>query len=109
MRQYNMETPESPKIILGRQGEKNAESLIFDCTSWAKKHGADTVELWVQRNPDEAPCLVSLSPVGLDLIWEPSKEDMAKAGEGKAWIVCKAGAHEVRSEIIRTEVTPGSL
>lgn len=45
--------------ILGRQGEKNVTTLIFDVTDWVNERPNGTFDLWLKRSIDELPYLAA--------------------------------------------------
>ena len=69
------------------QGEKNAEGVHFDISTWIETYGAGTAYIYIRRNGDETAYFRAMEVTDGVAEWLFSAADTAKAGDGRAQAV----------------------
>lgn len=69
------------------QGEKNAEGVHFDISTWIETYGAGTAYIYIRRNGDETAYFRAMEVTDEVAEWLFSAADTAKAGDGRAQAV----------------------
>ena len=91
-------------ISLGRQGENNFITLIFDISSWTDRYGTGTAKV-IYQNPDGDTREVASGSIEEGVIrWNVSSEDTAIVGTGKAEIRLNTGTVLGKSITFSTSV-----
>ena len=93
-------------IPLGRQGENNVRSIVFDISDFVEDLGSDgTVELIYQRLPEEVPYPITVTREGNTVTWLVSNTDTQYAsGDGRAEIRYVVGEKRIKSKTYKTTV-----
>lgn len=98
-------------IPLGRQGENNAQKVIWPgiADSWARLYGEGVFALKVQRQGDDAMYPANVTSENGDVVWVLSNADTAKVGDGIAILEYRVGSTVAKSRAWRTvtEWSPG--
>jgi hypothetical protein len=107
------------EIMLGRQGEKGVNSVLFDVTDWVKLYPAGDFSITYTRQGEtavypELPGSLSIETTTDDdgaettaLAWVPSAAVMDVAGHGTVVIHCTENGIEKRSAMTSTYVEAG--
>lgn len=85
-------------ILLGREGENLARSMIFDIADWISAYGVGTVSLIAQRNGDDEPYPCTVTVDGSAVTWLVTAADTARKGYGKCELRYAVGDVLVKSE-----------
>ena len=85
-------------IVLGREGENLARSVIFDVSDWISAYGVGTVSLIAQRSGDTEPYPCTVTVDGSSVTWEVTAADTARKGYGKCELRYAVGDVLVKSE-----------
>lgn len=95
-------------IVIGKQGENNATSVIFDITDLIELYGTGTIELWHKRSGELSAYRCNITQNGNNVVWEIKSKDTINAGYGKCQLVYKIDDGVAKS-IIWTTVVGSSL
>ena len=95
-------------IVIGKQGENNATSVIFDIADLIELYGIGTVELWHKRSGELDAYRCNITQNSNHVVWEIKSKDTANAGYGKCQLVYKIN-DDVAKSIIWTTVVGSSL
>lgn len=75
-------------LLIGVQGEVDAQVFNFDISSWIEEYGAGgTASIDLQRPGESTSYTVGLTIVDQVAVWTVSNVDNAKAGQGLAQLV----------------------
>ena len=85
-------------IVLGREGENLARSVIFDVSDWISAYGVGTVSLIAQRSGDTEPYPCTVTVDGSAVTWLITAADTARQGYGKCELRYAVGDVLVKSE-----------
>lgn len=85
-------------IVLGREGENLARSVIFDVSDWISAYGVGTVSLIAQRSGDAEPYPCNITVDGNTAVWSITSADTAHPGYGKCELRYSVGDVLVKSE-----------
>ena len=85
-------------IVLGREGENLARSVIFDVSDWISAYGDGTVNLIAQRSGDTEPYPCTVTVDGSSVTWLVTAADTARQGYGKCELRYAVGDVLVKSE-----------
>lgn len=85
-------------ILLGREGENLARSMIFDIADWISAYGVGTVSLIAQRSGDTEPYPCTVTVDGSSVTWLITAADTARQGYGKCELRYAVGDVLVKSE-----------
>ena len=107
MATININVTNASAFTIGRRGENEVTSIIFDYSAWLAEFGPGTVTLLVKRNTDLDPYPVVLSP-GEDntAIWLVTSTDTAYIGNGQAEFSYLVGSQIKKSIVYRITVLP---
>lgn len=89
-------------ILLGREGENLARSMIFDISDWISAYGDGTVSLIAQRSGDTEPYPCTVTVDGSSVTWLVTAADTAQAGYGRCELRYAVGDALAKSETWRT-------
>lgn len=95
-------------IYLGRQGENEVTTVLFDVSGWAEEYGAGSFRLLYKRSGDAGAYPVEVTVSGSEVQWLVSSADVGSAGQGCAQLVYTVNEAIARSEIFMT-ITGRSL
>ena len=95
-------------IVIGKQGENNTTSVIFDIADLIELYGTGTIELWHKRSGEVDAYRCDITQNGNNVVWEIKSKDNANAGYGKCQLVYKID-NDVAKSIIWTTVVGSSL
>lgn len=73
----------TPKLVLGRCGEKNARTIHFNISDWVAEYGAGSVQLIYQRPKDTAPYPIATEVSDGVVAWKVSLTDTEQPGTGR--------------------------
>lgn len=85
-------------LLLGREGENLARSMIFDIADWISAYGVGTVSLIAQRSGDTEPYPCTVTVDGSSVTWLVTAADTARQGYGKCELRYAVGDVLVKSE-----------
>lgn len=101
-------------IPLGRQGESNARTIVFEIYGWLREYGEGGTFLLLHKRPnDQAAYLVpfTMSPNGTEIFWKVSAVDTDKDTSGsfgeaelRYEVTTNDGTTKVKSDLYRTMV-----
>lgn len=93
-------------LSLGRAGEHLACTIVFDVSDWKAEFGPGTTDLLVQRCGEETayPAELRPGPTG-QMLWDVTRTDTAKAGNGRVQLVYLVDGRIVKSAMYRTWVS----
>lgn len=74
-------------INCGMQGEKDAEGVHFDISSWVEEHGTGKAYIYIRRNKDTTAYFREMEVTNNVAEWLFSAADTARAGSGRAQAV----------------------
>lgn len=89
-------------LLLGREGENLARSMIFDIADWISAYGDGTASLIAQRSGDTEPYPCTVTVDGSFVTWLVTAVDTARQGHGKCELRYAVGDVLVKSETWRT-------
>lgn len=107
MATININVTNASAFTIGRRGENEVTSIIFDYSAWLAEFGPGTVTLLVKRNTDADPYPVVLSH-GEDntAIWLVTSTDTAYIGNGQAEFSYLVDSQIKKSIVYRITVLP---
>lgn len=93
---------ESSVFPLGRLGENEATTVVFDISEWRESFGEGTVLLLNRRNGDSDayPCVIEQE--GNEVRWRIKSADVAAVGYGQCELIYTVGDTIVKSRIYST-------
>ena len=107
MATININVTNASAFTIGRRGENEVTSIIFDYSAWLAEFGPGTVTLLVKRNTDADPYPVVLSPSEDNTaIWLVTSTDTAYIGNGQAEFSYLVDSQIKKSIVYRITVLP---
>lgn len=98
------EAKEGAIIPLGRQGENEVTTVLFDVSGWAEQYGEGTFTLAHQRCKDGDGYVRETTLDGDTLEWVITNVDVAYAGRGKLQLTYTVGDAVAKSVLYDTKV-----
>lgn len=86
-------------LLIGRRGENEVTTVLFDFTEWASEFGSGVVDLYVKRFVDESAYPVVLTIDGTVASWLVTETDTNVAGYGKAEYVYRVDGKIAKSAV----------
>lgn len=93
-------------LVIGKQGENEAEKIAIDFSPWASEFGAGTISARLRRPKDSAAYPVALITEGTTATWTISATDTQYAGAGSLQLVYIVGDVVAKSVIWPVRVLP---
>jgi len=93
-------------LVIGKQGENEAEKVAVDFSPWASEFGAGTISARLRRPKDSAAYPVVLTTEGTTATWTVSATDTQHAGAGSLQLVYIVGDMVAKSVIWPVRVLP---
>lgn len=93
-------------LVIGKQGENEAEKVAVDFSPWASEFGAGTISARLRRPKDSAAYPVVLTTEGTTATWTVSATDTQYAGAGSLQLVYIVGDMVAKSVIWPVRVLP---
>ena len=91
-----------PTLPLGRVGESNVQSIIFDYSAWKEEYGDGALLVIVQRPKEKNSYPVALHLEGTNATWNVTKVDTSIAGNGSAQVAYLVDATVKKSVVYTT-------
>ena len=96
----------TPTLIIGKQGENNAEQIAVDFAPWVAEYGEGVISARLKRPKDSAAYPVVLTTEGTTATWTVSATDTQYAGAGSLQLVYIVGYVVAKSVIWPVRVLP---
>lgn len=95
----------SGRILLGRRGENEANTIVFDVSQLVSDYGNGTAQLAAKRPSDSVPYPVSITRDGNKVTWLVSSADTQAVGNGECELFWYVGEVLAKSIVWTTVVT----
>lgn len=105
----DLSTNETTLLVIGQQGENEAETFDFDFSSFVEEFGSGTITLAVQRPHDDNPYPVNLTVNGTTATWTVSDSDTQYEGRGRVQITYTVDEVIKKSVAFKTKILPSVI